>query len=198
MAFACVGFPTVKTKNNQSFCISQVNGTFYYPVPDNKHYCFDYRTEVSFSCKEVMFIENLNNSLIGDKSDIFKEACNLTDSDIAILKDFVSNGYSVNEQNEEEYSIFLKEANRANEWRPSSCLAYLAVSHKGRWTGFLKGNDYKTGKCLVEKCGGAGYVRAVWNDLSITKRTYAYIFVPIIAVVLVTVLVLTFKRKKSD
>lgn len=214
---ACMGSPpSIETKNNNTFCLTNsaqnvVDSTgqpsieviitksnhMGYMVPDGKP-CNPYRSK-TISCSNAWFDEELRNEfLFADKFDILKDVCGLTDSDVSILKDYISNGYTVKEQTDEEYSLFLNEANKANEWRPNTCLDYVAVSHRGKWTGFMRsGIEYRNGQCLITKCGSFGGVsKIIWNDLpSLTKRTYAYIIVPILAISLIVFLVLRFRKK---
>ncbi len=94
-----------------------------------------------------------------------KERCGLNESDTAILTDYVLNGYSIKEATDEEYQVFLQETKRANARLPKDCLAYEAVSHRGRWTGCVEtGLLYHLGECLTPKCVGAS-VQIRWNDL---------------------------------
>ncbi len=99
--------------------------------------------------------------LLGDNSG----ACGLTGEDIAIIKEFVINGYSVERQDDESYRAFLQEAADANAARPADCQDYLAVARNGGWTGYVKsGRGYENGQCITYRCS-APVAQILWNDL---------------------------------
>jgi hypothetical protein len=126
-----------------------------------------------------------------------KELCNLSENDFPILKDFVVSGYSVKEQTYEEYTAFLKEAEQANFGRPNDCLEYEAVSHKGRWTGYVKtGYTYtKEYGCVVVPCFSPT-VNIIWNDLSTTKKGSNYSYLLILLFVAIALVALLRKLKR--
>jgi hypothetical protein len=101
-----------------------------------------------------------------------QERCGLTEEDLAVLTDFVRDGYSVREQAEEWDRAFLKSAEDANADRPADCLAYRAVARKGRWTGYVEtGFLYDaTRGCSVPKCASTT-VHIRWNELEASPAT---------------------------
>jgi len=152
------------------------------------------------SCFIQFYLKNETelNNILKDK----KEICGLNEEDLMIIKDYVLNGYQVKEQTEEEYASFLKEASQANNLRPKDCLVYSAVSHKGRWTGYMEtGNAYstKTKMCAASEClGGSGNI--IWNDLQLKNEFWsinniAYVLI-ITAIIIVIGLILLKHRKK--
>ncbi|MFQ6010518.1 MAG: hypothetical protein ACE5J7_05390, partial [Candidatus Aenigmatarchaeota archaeon] len=129
-----------------------------------------------------------------------KDICELADQDIQVIKEFVMNGYSVIEQTDEQYAVFLEQANTANSGRPDDCLAYEAVAHRGRWTGYLETGyayDSEYG-CAVPLCTNIAY-SAKWNDLGAagivrTVATTAVLIPAIIAIVAAIALFLFLKK----
>ena len=123
-----------------------------------------------------------------------KLSCNLNEDDISILKDYIISGYSVKEQTDEKYNLFLKEANDANFGRPDDCLAYQAVYHRSKWTGYVEtGYAYSGGSCAVPLCGGA-ISKVLWNDLSASQSPYFYIFLLILVAIIVIAFIYKIKR----
>ena len=111
-----------------------------------------------------------DNESISEQINRIQNECNisLTNDDIEIIRDFITNGYSIKEQTQEEYNQFLETANEANNGRPEECLAYKAVSYNGeRWTGYIRtGYAFsETGGCAVPLCGGSPNINIIWNDL---------------------------------
>lgn len=96
---------------------------------------------------------------------------NLDDNDLIILTNFIKNGYSVKEQTDEEYQVFLKSAKKKNKgWWCGNY--YNAVARKGDWTGYIIGQRERTifwipcPKVTLFKNCAAGYSNIVWNDLA--------------------------------
>jgi len=143
-AYACISFPHLDLKSedvdNQANIMS-----FYENTYNNETAVIDQLNEINNQC-----------------------TC-LTDDDINIIKEYIMNGYSVKEQTEEEYSLFLEEARKANEERPEDCLAYGALHHRNGWTGYTHSGaeyDKELGQCIVPLCGGGSpQINAEWNDL---------------------------------
>lgn len=176
-AFACISPPTIKTKSGCE--LSYEGYDWYDPIKDNSYFSLNNETHIF--------------NFINEK----KEECNFSEEDVNILTDFISNGYSVIEQDEEEYKIFLDEANKANKERPEFCLAYEAVAHRGRWTGLQTGSMYVNGSCVRALCGG-GLKNIIWNDLK--KQVYISLWIKIVGLVILACVILFILlqfRKKS-
>jgi hypothetical protein len=175
-AHACISFPQIKTKSNINIGLDYDNYNNYSAI-----------TELLNSKKTIL---------------------NLSDSDMTILSEFVINGYSVKEQTDEEYVIFLEEAEKQNNITPEGCGVsyYNAVTHNGRWTGYILSEKYPTNmdwdNCPQSNCiGGGAVTNIIWNDL-VPKNTEAndyskyYYFGAVILIVILVFLILK-TRKKS-
>ena len=167
-------------------------------------------SNIAFACISIPFIESKNENcnvqfrfedsrnesavlnILNEK----KSSCNLNNEDISILKDYVINGYSVKEQTDEEYALFLQEANKANFGRPDDCLDYQAIYHMGRWTGYIKtGYHYDAiGGCAVPLCGGSPSTNIKWNDLTSSQSPYFFIFLLILLFVIVVAFVYKIRK----
>jgi len=123
----------------------------------------------------MSFRENYNDetAVLAQLSDINDLCSCLTADDMDVIKDFVVHGYSVKEQTNEEYVLFLEEVKQTNDGRPDDCLSYQAVSHNSDWTGYIAtGSVYDEVRgCAVPTCGGGQpIVNLLWNDLvSVTQ-----------------------------
>jgi hypothetical protein len=136
---------------------------------------------------EFKFEEYKNENVVLNILNEKKLSCNLNTDDIFILRDYVISGYSVKEQTDEEYNLFLKEANNANSGRPDDCLAYQAIYQRDRWTGYIEtGYHYDAiNGCAVPLCGGSPSVNIKWNDLSTSQSPYFYIYLIILLFVII-------------
>ena len=121
--------------------------------------------------EKIFFVEYKNETAVLYQLNEVNSQCNcLRDEDIEIIKSFIMNGYSVKEQTNDEYNLFLEEVRNANKGRPESCLAYLAVHRNDSWTGYVKtGYMYENGKCIAATCSGA-VANLLWNDLNNTEE----------------------------
>jgi len=128
----------------------------------------------------------------------------LTDNDVEIIADFLSNGYSVLKQTQEEYQSFLKNANEVNN-NLSTCDYYSAVAYRDGWVGYSFSDESdKTQACVQAPrrlCGG-GSINVLWNDLSPISMTtsilvsllnYWWLFIIVIIIVLIGII---YKSKK--
>lgn len=173
LASACISFPGIELRQNSTYS----NNIFFEG---------GYRNESA-----VLEQLNMNKDLAG-----------LSDEDIQILKDFIINGYSVKEQTDDEYNLFLEEAEKANAEAPSNCPVYGAVSHKGRWTGYIwTGNVVNdVGMCgPKERCAGA-LANIIWNDLKENVgnvKSYAVYYWIIGALVVIMVSVVLIVKSKG-
>ena len=132
--------------------------------------------------------------------------CALAADDIAVLKDFVINGYSVESQDDERYRAFLQEAASANAARPVDCQDYLAVARNGRWTGYVRsGLGYNNGQCITYRCSGP-VAQILWNDLeyalpgegpSTTSAPPAWMAYLIVAVVMTGLFLYMLRLRKA-
>lgn len=196
---ACISSPYIETKNNSTVQIpieSYVDTT-----GRNVSYQTSYCNKVWFDLGEYG-----NETLVINRLNSLKEGCGFSTSDVSFLTEFVINGYSVKEQNDQEYEIFLQEANQSNQGRPNDCLDYLATSHKDRWTGFIRsGRDYRNGECIRYKCSNV-FVNIIWNDLlpignnlndSANKQDYSkyYYFGAVIVIIFLIILIIKFRKK---
>ena len=123
---------------------------------------------------------------------------NLDEEDMRILMGYISSGYSVKEQTQEEYAQFLQQANDENAKRPSDCQAYLAVAHEGRWTGYVAtGYVYQPEwGCAAMKCG-TGAFDIKWNDLKdLIQSPVRLSLYPFLGIVLIAGIVLYMALKK--
>ena len=112
-----------------------------------------------------------------DKSHwMFYKYLRLSDNDISVIADFLSNGYSVIKQSPEEYQNFLENANKINN-DLSTCDYYSAVAYRDSWTGYIFDDEsYKTEACSraprSEQCGSSGTTNVILNELTpISKST---------------------------
>jgi hypothetical protein len=88
------------------------------------------------------------------------------------VMDFVSNGYNVIEQDDNEYVKFLAEAKNSNKDRPSDCPDYIAVARKAPWTGYMQTGkkcwrsnpSEKECSCMIPMCMAGNY-NIKWNEL---------------------------------
>ncbi len=195
-AFACISAPHIETRNNFTMQIP-IPG---FASPTGKNTFYEYQVNKIFFGLD----EYRNETLVIKRLNSLKEACNFSASDISILTAFITNGYSVKEQNSTEYSAFLQQVEQANQKRHADCQAYLAVSKKEKWTGYIQsGLDYdeKSGACSASKCSGA-IANLLWNDLSASKSPYSakYIIGIISAIAVITAaaaILIILKRKKA-
>ncbi len=134
---------------------SLVQACVSYPLVETKNGC-----SIQFDKNEYR-----NSTSVMKKLNEMKSDCGLSDTDIFTLNFFVINGYSVKQQNKNEYKTFLGNAEKSNAERPSSCFAYEAVFNKNGWTGYIEsGKEYEDEECVEDKCVGA-ITNLLWNDL---------------------------------
>jgi hypothetical protein len=112
---------------------------------------------------------------------IYIKTISLTNEDIVIILDFVSNGYSVIGQTQQEYQEFLKQSEEVNA-DTAICDEYNAVYHKNGWTGYIfSETSDKTSECKeiqsfgAEKACAGGItpsedIISIWNDLKPTTN----------------------------
>jgi len=129
---------------------------------------------------EQWIVENNNsfykNWTCGDDCTIchwrYSRIVNLTDIDIEIITEFITNGYSVIRHTDAEYNEFLENAISVNEDK-NTCDYYSAVAHRNGWTGYAFGiNANKTLGCLdqqIRTSCGAVKVNILWNELPESK-----------------------------
>jgi hypothetical protein len=130
----------------------------------------------------------------------------LTDNNIETISDFLSNGYSTLRQTQEEYQIFLENANKVNN-NLSTCDYYSAVVNKNGWTGYIFNDESeKTVACAQaprKLCGGGSPTNILWNDLKplststtilATLLDYWWLFIIIIAITLIGI---TYNLKRN-
>jgi hypothetical protein len=126
----------------------------------------------------------------------YVKTLSLTDNDIETIADFLSNGYSVMKQTQEEYQIFLENADRVNN-DLSTCDYYQAIAYKNGWTGYIFNDESeKTFACAHAPrslCGGGGSSNIIWNDLKplstftnikATLLNFWWLFIVVIAIVI--------------
>lgn len=174
---------------------------------------------VSFSSACVSFpkIETLNNCTLelesnyNDEVEVLsylnqnKDKCSIQNSEISDLKDFIINGYSVKEQSQEEYLLFLEEAEELSN-KTGCSEYYLAVARKGRFTGYVLA--YKSGGingtiCPAPSCKSVS-ANIIWNDLN-TNQTITEIAevktskLPyfILSIIIILIIILLILRKFS-
>jgi hypothetical protein len=159
------------------------------------------RTPINTTCNELFpsFYNHLNETIV--RWTLESADCGFSPDEITDITNFITHGYDVIEQTDEEYSSFLAEANAENRFRPKDCLAYNALARKGRFTGFVKTNNELSsmGFCLkpqIMRTDGCGnrIANIFDNDLS---RTLAYVPHMIIGILLGGLVVfIIVKRKK--
>lgn len=123
----------------------------------------------SKSCDQQM-ISSYNESEIREELIYYRCFNNENDSNINTVIDFIKNGYSVKEQTNEEYQLFLNNAKKKNKgWWCGDI--YSAVSRKGDFTGYIMGKKERMifwipcpKAQLFKGCSGGPY-NIVWNDL---------------------------------
>ncbi len=136
---------------------------------------------------------------------VYVRTSQLSDEDIEIIADFLSNGYSVIKQTDQEYAEFLKNASKVNS-DLSTCDYYYAVAHRGNWTGFVFSEfSNKTKECSLMPrpyCAPV-MVNIVWNDLENFsnasenhKTTSNTVFVLLIVLALLMIAVVVLLRKR--
>ena len=124
-----------------------------------------------FKSKTCNFSYNVHNeseiiTLLNNKT----AECSFSSVDFGILKDFLTNGYTVREQTDEEYASFLEQVIIDNEKEGCAFAKYKAIFHKGKWTGTI--NDASVDEsgegCPVPTCGIMASIlpNIVWNDLN--------------------------------
>ena len=69
----------------------------------------------------LFFVDYRKESAVLNQLNEINIQCNCLTDDIEIIKDYVMNGYSVKEQTDEEYNLFLEEVKKANEGRLKDC-----------------------------------------------------------------------------
>jgi hypothetical protein len=104
------------------FLSSLVSACINFPIVETKHGNFSID-----EFNETKIIEKFNS--YNSNNNIFNE------NDIIILKNFIINRYSVNEQTDEEYKLFLKQVKKTNK-RWFCGKIYGNVTREDRWTGY--------------------------------------------------------------
>ncbi len=135
-------------------------GCITYPTIDIKDHtdCF------------IEFNEDYNNkeyvvTKITDKSG----SCHFNDNDIKILSDFVSQGYSVIEQSNDEYQKLLEEIKVSVE---NNCSPYDDLVHLDRWTGLIGNNCFFDGtecECHLVDCEPQAQPK-IFNDIDTNHK----------------------------
>lgn len=150
----------------------------------------------------VDFADYRNETVILGILNNQKESCGFNSGDINIIKDFIINGYSVNEQTLNEYQRFLKEVKVQNN--KSGCTAYYpAVTHIGGWTGYILDSRVKDefgNDCPLPDCTGAS-IKIIWNDLLPTvnsKQDYSKYYYWVVLGVVFILLILIMKIIKKN
>jgi hypothetical protein len=163
----------------------------------------------TFSCKDIYFDNyGLNATLVLMRMNNAREACSFSEEETQTLVDFVTHGYNVMEQTDEEYDAFVENATAENAGRPGNCLKWVDIKRDGKWTGYIKtGNEYANGFCMMllqRGCGGAGLYSLLgaplFNPASYSTAYYlkmaAFILIPIALIVLAIIWLI--RRKKKD
>ena len=169
--------------------------------------CLRYKTitkEIKFNCNNIVFesYQIINKSFVLELLNSGKEACGLNNEDIDILSEFIFNGYSVKEQNDDEYSDFLSYIKAYNQNSSNKCQEYDAVYHKRIFTGYHKQDKFpdSNGLCnIMKRCGGSVSLNMIWNDLSFFNnngKKPIYFIAGIIILILLILIYQTWRVKK--
>jgi hypothetical protein len=192
-AYACISMPELTLLNDTS-----CHQSIYYGIQGDGliqyspySYAFRNRTGILEDLqryKNYTYICDTPDNQTGDELRCVASRCNetdtmascticrwmstkyirLTDNDISVIADYLSNGYSVLKQTPEEYQAFLENANRVNN-DLSTCEYYGAAAYRDGWTGYVLNDDStKTESCANAPraaCAG-GLATVLWNELS--------------------------------
>jgi len=80
-------------------------------------------------------ISHISERLRVYNSEIYPKTLNLSEEDIKIISNFYSEGYSIKEQTDVEYELFLKQVKKINKrWFCGEI--YGKILREGRWTAY--------------------------------------------------------------